>query len=162
MKKEKRKDSFQITIDASACTSLIEGCKYFGERYGVDYWRYSNQQFESGKIYGLISEHQQGCMYLSYLLGGKIDFNDLIISWNGKRIRREDLERTSWNLEPVQEFYRNNEKSDCFRNQEKQVRHLLCRDTGAVFLNVRAGGPKIHSSRQGAVAGECSSGIYGK
>ena len=108
MKKEKQKDSFQITIDVSACTSLIEVSAYFGKHYGRDCWRYSNQQFESGKIYGLISEHEQGCMYLSYLLGGKIDFGDLRMSWTGNRIQRKDLECVSWNLEPACESYRKN------------------------------------------------------
>ncbi len=104
--KEKQKDSFQITIDASACTSLIEGAACFGKNDGRDCWRYSSQQFESGKIYGLISEYEQGCMYLSYLLGGKVDFGDLKMSWNGNRIQRKDLECVSWNLEPACEPYR--------------------------------------------------------
>ena len=47
-------------------------------------------------------------MYLSYLLGGKVDFGDLKMSWNGNRIQRKDLECVSWNLEPACESYRKN------------------------------------------------------
>lgn len=46
-------------------------------------------------------------MYLSYLLGGKIDFGELKITLNDVEIRRRDLERYSWNLEPSKETYRN-------------------------------------------------------
>ena len=65
-----------------------------------------SQAFESGKIYGLVSEYQQGCMYLSYLLGGKIDFGNLKIYGNGIELSRNDLAYHSWNLEPSKETYR--------------------------------------------------------
>ena len=98
-------EKFIVQIDASHCTSIVEGVAHFGRDYGIDCWRYRNLQCESGKIYGLIGEYGHGCMYLSYLLGGKINFDDLRIYLNGTRIVRSDLERISWNLEPNRQFY---------------------------------------------------------
>lgn len=94
-------DKFRITIDTSACTSIITG-------YDVkldDVWYYSDQTFESGKIYGIVSEYGQGCAYLSYLLGGKIDFENVKIYFNNSLIQRNDLIDISWNLEPSCEPY---------------------------------------------------------
>lgn len=45
-------------------------------------------------------------MYLSYLLGGKIDFGNLKIYGNGIELSRNDLTYHSWNLEPSKETYR--------------------------------------------------------
>ena len=36
-------------------------------------------------------------MYLSYLLGGRVDFGDLQIYFNEKKVTREDLFRMGWN-----------------------------------------------------------------
>ncbi len=69
---------FKIKVDTSSCTSLITGT----DDKINDTWFYSNQIFESGKIYGLISEYQQGGMYLSYLLGGKERFDRVKIFCN--------------------------------------------------------------------------------
>ena len=44
---------------------MLEGIAYLDNSV-YDCWRFNDQQFESGKIYGLVSEYQQGCMYLSY------------------------------------------------------------------------------------------------
>ena len=96
-----------IKIDASNCKSIIQGYASFhnGMR---DYWYYQNLTFESGKIYALISEYQQGCMYLSYLLGGNIAFEDgLAVYMDGTEIKNGDLKEISWNLEPLDEPYKN-------------------------------------------------------
>lgn len=100
-------NSFFINIDSSRCTSLIEGGAVVGKENFCDSWRYDSLQFESGNIYALVGEHGQGCMYLSYLLGGKIDFGNLKIYINGNEIRKPDLELISWNLEPNEERYGN-------------------------------------------------------
>ncbi len=84
---------------------MLEGIAYLDNSV-YDCWRFNDQQFESGKIYGLVSEYQQGCMYLSYLLGGKIDFGNLKIYGNGIELSRNDLAYHSWNLEPSKETYR--------------------------------------------------------
>lgn len=96
---------FRIRIDTSACTSLTEGLENFGQDHGRDSWRFCSQQFESGKIYGLVSEYQQGCMYLSYLLGGRIEFGDLKIYLNDREICRQELLKLGWNLEPLHEAH---------------------------------------------------------
>lgn len=97
---------FEIKIDASKCVSLLEGVACL-DKTVHDAWRYADLSFESGKIYGIISEYMEGCMYLSYLLGGRVDFGDLQIYLNDKKIRKEDLSLISWNLEPSHEKYRN-------------------------------------------------------
>ena len=56
-----------------------------------DTWRYSDQTFESGKIYGLVSEHGQGCEYLSYLLGGRVKFDNVKVYCNDNLISQDDL-----------------------------------------------------------------------
>lgn len=58
---------FKIQIDSLGCVSLVEGAVTL-EKTVCECWRYEDVSFESGKIYGLISEYEQGCMYLSYLL----------------------------------------------------------------------------------------------
>lgn len=92
---------FRIKVDTSSCTSLIAG---YDNKIN-DTWYYSNQSFESGKIYGLVSEHNQGGMYLSYLIGGRINFGDVKISCNDSPICQNDLGKASWNLEPLNELY---------------------------------------------------------
>ncbi len=54
-------------------------------------------------IYALVGEFGEGYMYLSYLLGGKVDFGDLKIYINGSEIRKQDLKLISWNLESMEE-----------------------------------------------------------
>lgn len=99
--------SFEIRIDASECTSLIERGALLGKGREYDSWRFRDISFESGKIYGLIGEHGQGPMYLSYLLGGKVDFGELRLFCNGHELSQSILEQASWNLEPSNEKYRN-------------------------------------------------------
>lgn len=72
-----------------------------------DAWRFKDVSLESAKIYGLVGEYEQGPMYLSYLLGGKVDFGDLRLYCNGHELSRNMLEQVSWNLEPSNEKYRN-------------------------------------------------------
>lgn len=96
-----------IKIDASNCKNIIEGYASFGNSM-CDYWYYQSLSFESGKLYALISEHQQGCMYLSYLLGGNIEFEDgLKLYMDDTEIKNDDLKEISWNLEPLNEPYKN-------------------------------------------------------
>ena len=94
-------DKFRITVDTSACTSMITG---YDTKLN-DIWYYSDQIFESGKIYGIVSEYGQGCAYLSYLLGGRIDYQKVRIYCNDSLIQRKDLNAVSWNLEPLNEPY---------------------------------------------------------
>lgn len=96
-------NSIFINIDSSRCASLLEGGAFVGREKFYDIWRYDSLKFESGNIYALVGEYGQGCMYLSYLLGGKVDFGDLKIYINGSEIRKPDLELISWNLEPCEE-----------------------------------------------------------
>lgn len=93
--------NFSIKIDASACKSIITG---YNAKLD-DTWRYSNQYFESGKIYGLVSEYGQGETYLSYLIGGKIKFENVKIYCNDYLLCQNDLNNISWNLEPHSETY---------------------------------------------------------
>lgn len=102
----KADNSFNIWIDVIQ-RNMAEGGTYFGKDYGYDCLHYRNLRLESGRIYGLISEYGQGCMYLSYLLGGRVDTKELSISVNEKKASRRDLEKLSWNLEPSREWYRN-------------------------------------------------------
>lgn len=97
---------FQIKIDSSKCTSLLEDVHQFDKSMYDCFW-YSDFSFNSGKIYGIVSEYRQGCMYLSYLLGGKVEFGNLRISLNDKQVFKEDLASISWNLEPEKEKYKN-------------------------------------------------------
>lgn len=97
---------FEIKIDASKCTSLVEGGAFLDGKKAYDSWRFKDIKLESGKIYGLVGEYGQGSMYLSYLVGGKVDFGDLRLFCNGQELSRSMLEQTSWNLEPSNEKYR--------------------------------------------------------
>ena len=96
----------KIRIDASKCTSIIQGYSSFNNGMS-DYWYYSDHIFETGRSYGLISEYQQGCMYLSYLIGGQIKFEDgLEIYLDDSKINPKELDDISWNLEPSYEKYK--------------------------------------------------------
>ena len=97
---------FSIRVDVIH-KNMAAGVTYLGKDYGYDCLHYRNLQLKSGKIYGLISEYGQGCMYLSYLLGGRVDTKELSISVNKKKASRRELEKHSWNLEPSREWYRN-------------------------------------------------------
>lgn len=91
-----------------------------------DCWYYADLTFESGKIYGIISEYGLGCMYLAYLLGGRVDFGNLQIYFNKKKIKKEDLSLISWNLEPSREKYRNKEVK---KSIEKMLQKGKCEDS---------------------------------
>lgn len=93
--------NFTIKIDTSACKSIITG---YDPKID-DTWHYSEQIFESGKIYGLVSEYGQGGMYLSYLLGGRVKFENVKAYCNGKPLCQKDLNDVSFNLEPCNEQY---------------------------------------------------------
>ena len=95
--------SFEIKVDTSKCTSLVEGGAFFDGKKEYDSWRFRDIKLESGKIYGLVGEYGQGPMYLSYLIGGKVDFGDLRLLCNGQELSRKILEQISWNLEPSNE-----------------------------------------------------------
>ena len=98
---------FEIKIDSSKCISLIVGCALLEGKNVYDSWLFKDIKLESGKIYGLIGEYGQGPMYVSYLLGGRIDFGDLKIFCNDIELSKEMLEQVSWNLEPTKEKYKN-------------------------------------------------------
>jgi hypothetical protein len=73
-----------------------------------DHWYYSDQIFETGKSYGLVSEYMQGCMYLSYMLGGKIKPEDgLEIYIDAQKTDVNKLNDIGWNIEPYYEKYKN-------------------------------------------------------
>lgn len=96
-------DSFEIKIDTSSCGSIITA----HDPLLNDTWYYSDLSFESGKIYGLVSEYGQGCEFLSYLLGGRVTFDNVKIIFNGDLISQSDLSEMSWNLEAHRESYGN-------------------------------------------------------
>ncbi len=95
----------QIRIDSAKCTVRSEGA-FLGKNKFYDIWQYRDLNFEGGRIYGIVGEHGQGCEFLSYLLGGKVDFGNLQIYMDGNRMERRDLECVSWNLEPAEEGYK--------------------------------------------------------
>ena len=97
----------KIRIDSSKCNSIIQGYSHFNNGM-EDYWYYSDHTFETGKSYGLISEYMQGCMYLSYLIGGKIELKDgLEIYIDDRKTDPAGLDDISWNIEPYYENYKN-------------------------------------------------------
>ena len=96
-------DSFEIKIDTSSCGTIITA----HDPLLNDTWYYSDLSFESGKIYGLVSEYGQGCEFLSYLLGGRVTFDNVKIIFNGDLISQNDLSEMSWNLEAYGESYGN-------------------------------------------------------
>lgn len=96
----------KIRIDSSKCNSIIQGYSHFNNGM-EDYWYYSDHTFETGKSYGLISEYMQGCMYLSYLIGGKIELKDgLEIYIDDRKTDAAGLDDISWNIEPYYENYK--------------------------------------------------------
>lgn len=99
--------SFKIKIDASKCTSLVEGGAFLDGKKVYDSWRFKDIMLKSGKIYGIVGEYGQGPMYVSYLLGGKVDFGNLRLFCNDYELLKNMLEQTSWNLEPSNEKYKN-------------------------------------------------------
>ena len=106
----KRIEPIKIKIDASNCTGTVAGLTNFKGK-GPDIWYYKDIELEGGKIYGLISEYGQGCMYLSYLLGGNIELGELNVTINDNPIKQEELKSISWNLEP-EKNYRNKRVKD--------------------------------------------------
>lgn len=96
----------KIKIDTSKVSGVIAGGA-FVDKHFYDIWYYDDIEFESGKIYGLVSEYGQGCMYLSYLLGGRVDFDELQVFIDENRVTKTDLMALSWNLEPSKEKYKN-------------------------------------------------------
>ncbi len=96
-------DAFEIKIDTSSCGSIITAY----DSLLNDTWYYSDLSFESGKIYGLVSEYGQGCEFLSYFLGGRVTFDNVKILFNGSLISQDELKKISWNLEPYRENYGN-------------------------------------------------------
>lgn len=119
---------FRIQIDSSRCVSLIAGAATLDKTF-YDCWQYEDLTFESGKIYGLISEYGRGCMYVSYLLGGKVaDFDDLRIYYNDRKVTNTDLSEISWNLEPYHEKYN---KYTVKKSIEKALKKGVCADSFA-------------------------------
>lgn len=114
-----------IKIDASRVAGLITGSANL-DKVVYDTWYLKDVELMSGKIYGLVSEYGQGCMYLSYLLGGKIDFGDLQIFIDGINVSKEDLKSISWNLEPSKEKYKN---KTVRKSIEKSIIKNKCSDT---------------------------------
>lgn len=98
---------FVITIDASKCTSLVEGGTFLNGKKVYDTWRFQDVTLKSGKIYGVIGEYGQGPMYLSYLIGGQVDFGNLRLFCNDYELSKNMLTQISWNLEPSNEKYKN-------------------------------------------------------
>ena len=68
---------FRLRIDSTNCTSMIAGTAFLGK----------------------------GCRYLSYLLGGRVDFEDLKVYLNENEVLPKDLSLISWNLEASGEKY---------------------------------------------------------
>ena len=114
-----------IKIDASRVAGLITGSANL-DKVVYDTWYLKDVELMSGKIYGLVSEYGQGCMYLSYLLGGKIDFGDLQIFIDGINVSKEDLKSISWNLEPSKEKYKN---KTVRKSIEKSIIKNKCSET---------------------------------
>lgn len=96
-------EPFEIRVDTSACGSLVS----VHDIALNDTWYHRDLTFESGKIYGLVSEHGQGCEYVSYLLGGRVDFEneDINVLYNGKNVTKAKLCEMSFDLEPSKEKY---------------------------------------------------------
>ena len=56
----------KIFVDTSKVSGIVAGIHSFSDEIW-DSWLYKDIKLDSGKIYGLVSEYHQGCMYLSYL-----------------------------------------------------------------------------------------------
>ena len=96
-------ETFEIKIDTSSCGTIVTA----HDPLLNDTWYYSDLSFQSGKIYGLVSEYGQGCEFLSYFLGGRVTFDNVKIIFNGSLISQNELKKISWNLEPYRENYGN-------------------------------------------------------
>lgn len=70
----------KIFVDTSKVSGIVAGIHSFSDEIW-DSWLYKDIMLDSGKIYGLVSEYHQGCMYLSYLIGGRIDLASLRYQW---------------------------------------------------------------------------------
>lgn len=57
-------------IDASRVTGVITGSANL-DKIVYDTWYLKDVELMSGKIYGLVSEYGQDCMYLSYIIRWK-------------------------------------------------------------------------------------------
>ena len=97
---------FTIKIDTSH-TYQLEGVANLENNNVYDTWRFKDISLESGKIYGLVGEYGIGPMYLSYFLGGRIEFDNLRVFCNDVELSKEMLRQISWNLEPHREKYKN-------------------------------------------------------
>lgn len=53
----------RIKIDSSKCAGTIAGSAFLDKTI-FDIWYYKDIELQSGKIYGLVSEYGQGCIYL--------------------------------------------------------------------------------------------------
>lgn len=96
----------KIRIDSSKVTGIVAGSAKL-DRFVFDTWYFKNIEVESGKIYALVSECGQGCMYLSYLLGGRVSPGELIVYKDGNCVSQDELSKIAWNLEPIKEKYKN-------------------------------------------------------
>lgn len=114
-------DRFSIEIDASGCSPCMSG--YDGLL--KDSWYYRSLTFESGHIYGIISEYGQGCMYLAYLLGGREPLNGLHIRCGGQNYTQDMLREQAWMLEPRFEPY-----------GKRRVRQAMSEAEGADFAEI--------------------------
>ena len=61
----------KIKIDTTHISDVLTGSSIL-EKHINDTWFYKDVELISEKIYALVSEYGQGCMYLSYLLGGNV------------------------------------------------------------------------------------------
>lgn len=100
-------DNFKIKIDTSGCNIRTSASSCIGRNKLRDVWYHADLEFSSGKIYALVSEYGQGCVYLAYLLGGMVDFGTLRIYKDQKQITKQDLSEISWNLEPNETKFKN-------------------------------------------------------
>lgn len=66
-----------------------------------DVFMHKDIHFDSGKTYGLIGEYMQGNIFVSYLLGGQVRHQGLILLKNGKCITKDELNNISWCTEPI-------------------------------------------------------------
>lgn len=115
----------RIKIDTSKVTGVVEGGAFLDKDF-YDTWHYKDVEFESGKIYGLVSEYGQGCMYLSYLLGGRVDFDEFQVFIDGNCVTETDLMALSWNLEPAKEKYKNKTVK---KSIEQAIKKNGCKDS---------------------------------
>lgn len=114
-----RRNILNIRIDTSKVSGIIDGTSLL-EKNIIDTWRYKNLEFHSGKIYGIVSEYGQGCMYLSYLLGGNVDFGELQVFADDEPITESYLQGLSWNLEPSYGKYKNKRVKKSIENAIKE------------------------------------------